>query len=174
LYLLIIFDVIELGKIPFIPEIIVSVVITLINYVIQLLLGMQQFKVDKKKLFKKIPCKGTFDPQTIAQNSVHYSGFLIEYMAWGFVLCFHLILFFGIIIRILWSQIRHRELLLAIIVPIILMSRLRASIIAVIGAVLFNKQKKKKADDDGRLNNPGAYAIFIYFMFFAGKSQRTY
>lgn len=173
MYLLIIFDVIDLGEIPFVPEIIVSVVITLINYVIQLLLGLQQFKIDKKKLFKKPPFKGTFDPQTIAQNSVHYSGFLIEYMAWGFILCFHLILFIGIIIRILWLQIRHRELLLAIIVPIILMSRLRASIITIIGAILFNKQKKKD-DDDGRLNNPGAYAIFIYFMFFAGKSRRTY
>ncbi len=153
-----------------------SAFLAVIIYGIQLLLGMQQYKNDKRELQKKvdnkIPPIEYFDPNLIASNSVHYSGFLVGYMAWGFVICFHLILLILIGLRILYLQIHHIEIVLGIIVPIILIYLLKMVSMTTIGKYLFiqNKEKEKK-DDKRALKTLSAYAIFMYFIFFAGKIE---
>ncbi|CAF4048403.1 unnamed protein product, partial [Rotaria sordida] len=105
-------------------EIILSAVLAAILYGFQLLIGMQNYKKHKQQLYKGIyidvPSTRNMEWSSIVSKSVHYSGFLVGYMAWGFVICFHLILLILIGIRILSLRIRQIELVLTIIVPILI------------------------------------------------------
>jgi cytochrome c oxidase subunit IV len=150
-------------------EIIVSAIFTAMVYGGQLFIGMQNYKKHKLLLYKgicvDIPPKRNFNASSIATNSVHYSGFLVGYMAWGFVICFHLILLILIGIRILSLQIRHIEIVLSIVVPVLIIYLLKMLSIRSAGKFLFIQ----KADDKLNLSSRKTYAVFIYFSFFAGK-----
>ncbi|CAF1032001.1 unnamed protein product [Rotaria sordida] len=148
-------------------EIILSAIITAIIYGFQLFIGMQNYKKHKLQLYKGIyvdvPSADNFKRSSIASNSVHYSGFLVGYMAWGFVICFHLILLILIGIKILSLQIRQIELALAIIVPILVIYLLKMLSMASAGKFIFIQ----KLDNKLNLKSRKTYAIFIYFSFFA-------
>lgn len=152
-------------------EIILSAVFTAIIYGFQLFVGMQNYKKHKLELYQGIyvdvPRSDDSKPNSIAANSVHYSGFLVGYMAWGFVICFHFILLLLIGIRILSLQIRHVEIALAIIVPILVIYLLKMLSMASAGKFLFIQ----KLDDKLNLKSRQTYAIFLYFSFFAGKIE---
>ncbi|CAF1098078.1 unnamed protein product [Rotaria sordida] len=153
-------------------EIILSAIITAIIYGFQLFIGMQNYKKHKLQLYKgiylNVPSTDNFKRSSIASNSVHYSGFLVGYMAWGFVICFHLILLILIGIKILSLQIRQIELALAIIVPILVIYLLKMLSMASAGKFIFIQ----KLDNKLNLKSRKTYAIFIYFSFFAGKFQQ--
>jgi len=150
-------------------EIIVSAIFTAMIYAGQLFIGMQNYKKHKLQLYKgicvDIPSAENFDESSIASNSVHYSGFLVGYMAWGFVICFHVILLIFIGIRILSLQIRHIELVLSIVVPVLIIYLLKMLSMTSAGNFLFIGKKDGKLN----LNSRKIYAIFVYFSFFAGK-----
>ncbi|CAF4179026.1 unnamed protein product, partial [Adineta steineri] len=67
-------------------EIIASAILTVIIYGFQLFFGIQRYKKFKKDLYLgknlEIPSIKYFEPNSIASNSVHYSGFLVGYLAW--------------------------------------------------------------------------------------------
>jgi len=151
----------------------VSAFFTVIVYGIQLLFGMQQYKNDKKELEKKILLRKYVNPSSTASDSVHYPGFLVGYMAWGFVISFHLILLILIGIRVLYLQIHHVKMAFSIIIPVIIIYLLKSVTLTTIGEILFISRKKKdKKVDKPKLKNPSSYAIFIYFVFFAGKIEQ--
>jgi len=175
-------DDLELGTIPFKLEIIFSAIFTVIIYGGQLLYGMKMYRHDRRKLekgkHKEIPMIKYFKPSVIAGNSVHYSGFLVGYMAWGFVICFHVILLIAIIMRLLPSPHPHIQLALGIIVPIIVIYFLKRIIMTTVGEYFFVRVKKDKHDKhtskkdqnyELTLKNTENYEIFVYFMLFAGK-----
>jgi hypothetical protein len=195
-------DDLELGTIPFKLEIIISAIFTVIIYGGQLLYGMKMYRHDRRKLekgkHKEIPMIKYFKPSVIAGNSVHYSGFLVGYMAWGFVICFHVILLIAIIMRLLPSPHPHIQLALGIIVPIIVIYFLKRIIMTTVGEYFFVRVKKDKHDkhtsktdndntrilktdnddkhtlkkdqnDELTLKNTENYEIYVYFMLFAGK-----
>ncbi|CAF3644565.1 unnamed protein product [Rotaria sp. Silwood1] len=148
-------------------EIILSAIITAIIYGFQLFVGMQNYKKHKLQLYQGIyvdvPPATNFKRSSIASNSVHYSGFLVGYMAWGFVICFHLILLILIGIKILSLQIRQIELALAIIVPILVIYLLKMLSMTSAGKFIFIQ----KLDNKLNLKSRKTYAIFVYFSFFA-------
>ncbi|CAF1115140.1 unnamed protein product [Rotaria sordida] len=148
-------------------EIILSAIFTAILYGYQLCIGMQKYKKHKlqlnKGIYSEIPSEKEFKLSSIASNSVHYSGFLVGYMAWGFVICFHLILLILIGIRILTFQIRYIELVLAIIVPILVIYLLKMLSMRSAGKFLFIQN----LDNKRKLECGKIYAIFLYFSFFA-------
>ena len=152
-------------------EVIGSAVLTVIIYGFQLLLGMQNYKKHKRDICKGIhvdvPYATSIKPNVIASNSVHYSGFLVGYMAWGFVICFHVILVLLIILRLLSLQIRHIELVLAIVVPVLVIYFLKMLSISSAGKFLF----VKKLDKNLILTSRKTYALFLYFSFFAGTCK---
>ena len=88
-------DRLDLGVFSFQTEIIISAVITGVLYATQLLIGAQNYKKHKLQLYKgfyvDIPPASKFKRDYIASHSVHYPGFLVGYMAWGFVICLHLV-----------------------------------------------------------------------------------
>ncbi|CAF5136422.1 unnamed protein product, partial [Rotaria magnacalcarata] len=142
-------------------EIIASAILTTIIYGLQLFIGMQNYKKHKLQLYKGIyvdvPPATNFKRSSIASNSVHYSGFLVGYMAWGFVICFHLILIILIGVRILTFQIRQIELALAIIVPVLLIYLLKMLSMTSAGKFLFIQ----KLDNKLNLKSRKTYAIFV-------------
>ncbi|CAF2995113.1 unnamed protein product [Rotaria sp. Silwood2] len=148
-------------------EIIVSTVLTAVIYGFQLLIGMQNYKKHKLQLYKgihmDIPSPANISWRSIVSHSVHYSGFLVGYMAWGFVICFHLILLILIGIRIFSSQSHQVELVLAIIVPILVVYLLKMLIMTTAGKFIFTKESQ----NIDHMKNLKTYAIFVYFSFFA-------
>lgn len=130
---------------------------------------MQNYKKHKLQLYRgifvDIPSAKFFESDYIASNSVHYSGFLVGYMAWGFVICFHLILVIAIGFKVLSLQVRSFEIALTIIVPITVVYLLKLLGMKSAGKFVFIPEDCKKLTSESRKT----YAIFVYFSFFAGK-----
>lgn len=152
-------------------EIIISAIITVCIYGFQLYLGMQNYKKHRKDLYKGIyedvPSAANFTPNSIASKSVHYSGFLVGYMAWGFVICFHLIFLILSLIRIISLQLRYIEFVLAFTVPVLVVYLLKMVSTSSAGKFFFIQDMDEKLN----LKNRKTYAIFVYFNFFAGKRE---
>lgn len=150
-------------------EILISALITLVIYGFQLFLGMRTYQQHRSELYKAIyvsvPSASNFKARAIAANSVHYSGFLVGYMAWGFVICFHLILFLLIAVRLISLQIRHIEIALAVVVPVLVIYLLKMFSTQLAGTMFFIQQ----LDDKISLKSRKTYALFVYFSFFAGE-----
>ncbi|CAF4670266.1 unnamed protein product [Rotaria sp. Silwood1] len=148
-------------------EIISSAILTAIIYGFQLLIGMQYYKKHKQDLYKgmsmDIPLPRNISWDSMVSHSVHYAGFLVGYMAWGFVICFHFIFLILIGIRIISLQSHPVELGLGIIVPILVIYLLKMLMMTSIGKIIFTKHSKDIDD----MKNPKTYAIFVYFSFFA-------
>ena len=150
-------------------EIILSAVITVLVYGFQLFLGMQNYKKHRTQLYRGIyedvPSAAYLKPNAIAAKSVHYSGFLVGYMAWGFVICFNLIFFILSALSVITVRTRSIELILAVTVPVLVIYLLKITTTSSAGKFLFIQDMDEKLS----LKNRKTYAIFIYFNFFAGK-----
>jgi hypothetical protein len=164
-----IFHYLDLGAYSFKTEIILSAIIAGTLYASQLFIGMKTYKKHKllsyQGIYLDIPAASNFEASYIASNSVHYSGFLVGYMAWGFFICFHLILLIAILIRVLSLQIRQFELALSIVVPIFVIYLLKLLGMTSAGKFIFIQ----KLDNKLNLRSRKMYAVFVYFSFFAGK-----
>ena len=152
-------------------EIIFSALLAVALYASQLFIGMKNYKKHKKQLFKgiyeDIPSPANFRSSSIASKSVHYSGFLVGYMAWGFLICFHLIFFIMSALHFVSLQIRYIEVILAVTVPILVVYMLKMVTTSSAGKFLFIHDLDEKLN----LTNRKTYAIFVYFNFFAGRNR---
>ncbi|CAF4805664.1 unnamed protein product, partial [Rotaria socialis] len=148
-------------------EIIISTIITAILFALQLFVGMKNYKRHKQQLYRgvsiEIPPANRFKCASIVSDSVHYSGFLVGYMTWGFVICFHLVLFVATGVRLMALHTPDTELILPIIVPLAVMYLLKILFMTSTGKILFIGNGHKTY----YLKNIRAYAIFVYFSFFA-------
>ena len=155
-------------------EIIFSAIATLLLYTLQIFFGIRSYKRHRLQLYQgiyvEVPSPENFKANSIAAKSVHYSGFLVGYMAWGFVICFHLIFFVTSAVRILALRIRYVEFILAITVPVLVVYLIKMVGTSSAGKSLFIQD----TDDQLNLKNRKVYAIFVYFNFFAGKSHVNY
>ena len=151
-------------------EIVLSATITFLIYGFELMKGMQNYKSHKmdiyRGIFENVPPAANFTPNSIVSKSVHYSGFLVGYMAWGFIITFHLIFFILTLFRFIFLRMRYVELVLAVIVPVTVIYLLNMVCASSAGRFFF----MRGMDDKINLNNRKTYAIFIYFTFFAGKN----
>jgi hypothetical protein len=150
-------------------EVLTSAILTGTIYGIQLLVAIQNYKKHKRQLYKgiyeDIPLANNFKLNDMASSSVHYSGFLVGYMAWGFFICFHSVLIILILIRLVSLRHPYVQIFLTISVPIFIVYLLKMTSMKFIGQLLFTQKFHTKL----RLKNRMTYAIFVYFSFFAGK-----
>lgn len=150
-------------------QIIVSALITVGIYSWQLFLGICNYKKHKQQLFKgiyeEVPSVANFNVHSIPSKSVHYSGYLVGYMAWGFVISFHIILLFLTLLRVLTIQTYYLEIVLAFAVPVMLIYLLNILGNSTAGRFFFVRTLDEKLN----LENRKTYAIFVYFNFFAGS-----
>jgi hypothetical protein len=130
---------------------------------------MQNYKKHRSQLYRGIyedvPSAANFKPNAIAAKSVHYSGFLVGYMAWGFVICFNLTFIIFSAISVIVLRIHYIEIILAVTVPVLLIYLLKINVTSSFGKFLFIQDMDEKLN----LANRKTYAIFVYFNFFAGK-----
>ncbi len=103
--------------------IIVSCCITSFIYVVQLLLGIKNYHntvLDAYKgIYLNIPSPKRFSNAKIASSSLHYSGYAIGYLLWGYLILFEVILVVMIIIRFLIKFYFIAENLAKIFLPIL-------------------------------------------------------
>jgi hypothetical protein len=153
-------------------ELILSAVVTFILFGFQLFIGIRIYKKHRIELYRgiyrDIPSAANYQSSKMVANSVHYSGFLVGYMAWGFVICFHVTLVIFTAIRSYSSESRHTELGLIILAPVLVVYLLKMTFMRSAAKILFVHETDNPLIRD-KLKNRGIYAIFVYFMFFAGK-----
>ena len=161
------------GPFSFHSEIIFSAVVTALIYGYHLIIGMRNYKKHRIQLRKRIyedipsPIQRNISLNKMPSYAVHHSGFLVSYMAWGFVICFHLILIIAILFRLVRMQIRVINLTSSIIIPIVLVYMLKMASMTSIGRFLVIRQ----SDSNRLIKDRESYAIFVYFSFFAGRCE---
>ncbi|CAF1148324.1 unnamed protein product, partial [Didymodactylos carnosus] len=158
---------VELSGWSFKLEVLSSAFLTSLLYLWQLFNGMLTYKKHKKELFQgiylNVPTSAGMKPNSVAAKSVHYSGFLVGYMAWGYIICFHLIFFVLGILRLFRARVRYIELLMTIIVPVLVIYLMKLVMVSSAGKCLFIQDLGDKLN----LKNRKTYAVFVYFNFFA-------
>lgn len=161
-------------------EILISACVVWLYFAKQLVDGMKKYKVHKKQLsqgfYEDIPQPTHISRQSILSHSVHYSGYLVGYMAWGFVICFHLTTIICIIIRLILRQVYRIDIILQITIPILMFYLLKTLILGALSHTFLLRKaytKSFNADVEGSvdltLKNLKLYGVFTYFSFFAGK-----
>jgi cytochrome c oxidase subunit IV len=150
----------------------ISAVFTVIGFGIQLSQGLSCYKSHKLQIYKgiymDIPSSKCFDPGSMAADSVHYSGFLIGYMAWSFVICFHMIFFILVTVRIVSLHIPNANLIFTIVVPGLVFYLLKRCAISFAGEYVLATKKDGGTEKDISKRRE-FYSTLIYFSFFAGE-----
>lgn len=140
---------------------------------------MGKFHYDQQKIYKKergqkFLKKNRFKSNLIASDSTHYSGSLIGHMAWGFVICFHMILLICIVVRLVYQQAPDTVPVLNILTPLVVAYMLRNAFVKHLAHIfLTNRHKEKNKTKKYKSGDPFSYSIFAYFMFFAGRIFRN-
>ena len=163
---------IELERISSLNKhIIISAIVPFILFSLQLYGGMISYRIHKVQLYKgfceEIPSNKHLGSYAIAVDSFHYPGYLIGYMAWGYIFCFHLIFIILTIIEII-SFNHFSQILSDIILPVLIIYLINQCIVSLFGQFIFIRTKDKKPV----LEKRKTHAIFLYFCFFAGKFYR--
>jgi hypothetical protein len=117
-------------------------------------------------IYENIPSAANFKSKTMAVESIHYPGILVGYMAWGFIICSHLIFFLFIVIGLLPLKTPFTDLVVVLIVPLFVIYLLKTTILSTAADILlFVRDVNEKLN----LRNRKMYAVFVSFNFFAGK-----
>lgn len=154
-------------------EVAISAIVAGLIYAVQLFLGIQCYKKHKVHAYRghyeEIP-----KPTEISQNkaisySLHYSGFLVGYMAWGYTICFHFVLVIMIIVRLIPWQNFYIQLGVTLIVPILVIYAFKMVGISCVSRYFFTIEET----DTLTLTNRKSYGIILYFMFFIGQYNET-
>jgi hypothetical protein len=149
-------------------EIILSGILTFILFSFQLFKTMKNYKKHKLQLYKgfyeEIPSGINFDLNSNARDSIHYPGFLVGYVVWGFIIYFHLIL---IILTVIQTTLFDQfiKVLFDFIVPILVIYLLSIISMSLSGQLMFIGMLDQKPI----LKKRQTHAIILYFYFFAGK-----
>ncbi|KAL7668127.1 hypothetical protein ACOME3_008842 [Neoechinorhynchus agilis] len=123
---------------------IISGIITLIVFSVQLVNSIKQYRSNKlmmfKAVFEDIPSARYLKPNKIVAQSVHYSGFVIGYTAWGFVILFHTLLIIASTISVTLSQrVPLFEIVMTFITPIVVIYILKLLLVRSATRVTFTQ-----------------------------------
>lgn len=160
-------------------EVVLSALIAFFIFIVQLIIGIRNFKRHKLQLHKRagceeIPSLKSLPKNKIASNAIHYPGFLVAYMAWGFTICFHVLLIIAISFRISSFNSFYLQIALTIAIPIIIIYLVKVYSMSCCSQYAFTPEMNDDDDDNSRpparliLNNPHCYSCLLYFTFFAG------
>ena len=122
---------IEIKDRLFQTEIIVCTIITTIIYGIQLFLGMKNFRKHIKKYRAKDPTilkeiQAKIDKEQTRSRAICYPGYLIRYTVGGFVITFHILIFFASIHRLIWLHSYAFKWIFEFLVPILILFALQS------------------------------------------------
>ncbi|KAI0986633.1 hypothetical protein GJ496_007339 [Pomphorhynchus laevis] len=148
-------------------EICCASIFAYVVFAVQMFHSMKQYRANKlmmyKGIFEDIPSARHLEPSKMIAQSVHYSGFLIGYMAWGFIIVFYLALIVTCTVSILFRQrIEYIATAIAFLVPVFMIYALKILLVRSTSKAVFTQGFGSKM----ALNNRRIHAVFVYFNFF--------
>ena len=156
-----------------------SAIITTGGFVWQLYNGMQNYKRHKLQVYKgkyvDIPDFSSLSKNETISSSLHYPGFLVVYVAWGYTICFHLVLVVFIIVRLVPIDNFYLQVSLTIAIPILVIYFLKTGSISCFSRYFFTNNLTNNDTNEPlerwKIRNQKCYAILLYLTFFAGKPE---
>lgn len=147
---------------------IVPIIVTTLICYIQLFFGVKELKIHLSEIYKGIceyvPKKKTFSNGSIARGSFHFTGYLVGYLVWGYLIIYLSLVFIGIIIlilRIFIGKIIYLKIFLTIL-PFLVAIILKTTITIICTKYIFLVPNSKIL----ALKNTKAFNIFLFFNFF--------
>ncbi|CAF2103560.1 unnamed protein product, partial [Rotaria magnacalcarata] len=116
-------------------EVVISGLITMVIFGIQLLISIIYYRKDIRRSYK-LAKKGSLDSQLerpdIVSKGSQYRGFIARYLIVGYIVCFHLIFFIFTILRVILTGIGSLEWAYGIILPVLVLYGLQKAIVIII------------------------------------------
>lgn len=152
----------------YIAAFIVPTVLSFIICIIQVFFGLRNIKTSLLKMYKGdydgVPLKVDLSHLSISSGNIHFSGFLVGYLIWGFLFIFAFLFAIAVLFVLMDQIITGQQVLDAFlfILPFLLIF-----IIKFIGNLIFSRfvflQEYGKLL---ALNNSRLYIFYLYFVFF--------
>lgn len=158
----------QLIKPVYIIALIVPSVISFIICLIQLFLGLKSIKSKLLKLYKgnfeDVALKKFMKNYEIANSNTHLSGFLIGYLAWGYIFIFSIIFLLALFIIIIDQYVKAEAILTVFmkILPFLLVFLITILMDYIFSRFIFLQNNAKVL----ALNNYKSYAVYLYLTFF--------
>ncbi|CAM4845545.1 unnamed protein product, partial [Rotaria magnacalcarata] len=116
-------------------EVVISGLITMVIFGIQLLISIIYYRKDIRRSYK-LAKNGSLDSQLerpdIVSKGSQYRGFIARYLIVGYIVCFHLIFFIFTILRVILTGIGSLEWAYGIILPVLVLYGLQKAIVIII------------------------------------------
>ncbi|CAF2406503.1 unnamed protein product [Rotaria sp. Silwood2] len=152
----------------FIPAYLIAIVITLAIIITQLLVMLVAIRRNLLQVFRgddcEIPRRTSSDSIQHASGNVHFAGYFIGYLLWGYILvgiiAFIITLIMGSLIR--FGSVRFVERILKSIIPLLLIIAFKSYLNKILAQYVFLQQ----AGNVLSLENRRLFMVFVYFNFF--------
>ncbi|KAI0985120.1 hypothetical protein GJ496_009912 [Pomphorhynchus laevis] len=133
---------------------------------IQLTLGLKQYQRQMLQAYRgnfhEIPNRRMFKPGTLVAKALHYPGYMVGYLIWGYLFMLGTIFTVTIIVRNLIRFFDVFEYLAKWIVPMVILLLMKFLLISVLSRTAFTQWKGQTL----ALKNTRCIFIFNYFNFF--------
>ena len=147
-------------------EVIVAALITMIIYSVQLLLSMKNFRErmdhsyirysDQPDLGKKLK------KREIIRKSTQYPSYLLLYLLGGFFLCFHLILFFCLMMsKVKLNQIGMSQGRIGYVMPILMVYLLQKMVIQWLHYIFDRLDRREESNLNLKLNILDSILLYL-------------
>jgi hypothetical protein len=160
----------EVEEWSFQSEVILSAIITMLFYGIQLLLSIKNYRRNMGKLYQvfsdDINSAPKLEKHEIIPKSMQYPGFVLVYLLGGYVLWFHTIFFIVTILNVIRTQTGSSKWELRIFISVLILYFLQKTITRIINTLFTGYHPQD--ENDLRLNRP--YSILMYINLISSKS----
>lgn len=156
----------ELKDGKFQMEVIIAALITMIIYAIQLFLSVKNFRKRMDKWYdeasKDPQLAKQYEKREIIRKSTQYPSYLLLYLLGGFFLCFHLILFFCLMIsQMQWKRIGLSQGRVGYILPILVVYFLQKMVIRWLHFLFDCLDKRKESNLNLQLNILDSVLLYL-------------
>jgi hypothetical protein len=154
-------------------EVIISAIITLIIYGIQLFLSIKNYRKNMGDLYTKFSEDRKLGKKLKKRESIRkstqYPSYLLLYLLGGFFICFHLILLFSVTIKnVIFTRIGSSKGAIGYIIPILVLYLLQKMIIRWIYKIFDYFDQRKESDSTWKLTIFDS--ILLYLKLISGKT----
>ncbi|CAF1333517.1 unnamed protein product [Adineta steineri] len=167
--LLIVYDELDLPEPKLINlkyEMIFTCLLTSIIYFGQLFFGMKHYQKHMlnayKGIFINIPARSAFKTARLMSKNIHYPGYCIAYLIFGYIIIGNLVFFILIALRILFKHVFLIEEIAKVLIPILVIYLMKFIIQWFLSRTFFLQKHGKIMV----LKNLRVYFVFTYFNFF--------
>jgi len=163
----------EVKEWSFQSEVILSAIITMIIYGIQLFFSIKNYRKSMGELYTKYsdnPELGKkLKKREIIRKSTQYPSYLLLYLLGGFFICFHLILLFSVTIKnVIFTRIGSSKGAIGYIIPILVLYGLQKMIIQWLHKIFDYFDRREESSLNVKLNIFDS--ILLYLKLISGRT----